>query len=41
MEDLDKWTGTIDASITNRTKEMEERIPGFEDMLEEIDSSLK
>jgi uncharacterized coiled-coil protein SlyX len=41
MENLGKRTGTTDASITNRIQEMEERIPGTEDTIEEIDISVK
>ena len=41
MENLGKQTGTTDASITNRIQEMEERISGIEDMLEEINSLVK
>ena len=36
---LGKWT--TEASITNRIQEMEERISGVEDTIEEIDSSVK
>ncbi|MGU7584824.1 hypothetical protein [Enterococcus faecalis] len=38
---LYKRSGTKDMSITNRIQEMEERISGVEDTLEEIDSSTK
>ena len=41
MESLGKCTRTADASITNRIQEMEERISGVEDTVEEIDSSVK
>ena len=41
IEKLGKRSGTADASITNRVQEMEERISGAEDKLEEIDSSTK
>jgi uncharacterized coiled-coil protein SlyX len=41
MENLGKWTGATDASITNRIQEMEEKISGSEDTLEEIDISVK
>jgi uncharacterized coiled-coil protein SlyX len=37
MEILGKWRGTIDISITNRIQEIEERISGAEDTIEEID----
>jgi hypothetical protein len=30
-------TGTTNASMTNRIQEMEERISGIEDMIEEIE----
>ena len=39
MENLGKRTGTTDASITNRTQ-MEERISGIEDTIEEIDTTV-
>jgi hypothetical protein len=38
MENLGKWTKTTEASITNRTQEMEERISGTEDTIKEIDN---
>ena len=41
MENLGKWTGTTDANITNRIQEMEERISGIEDTIEETDPSVK
>ena len=41
MENLSKRTGTTDTSITNRIQEMEERIAGLEDRIEEIDTSVK
>ena len=41
MENLGKWSGTTDASINNRIQEMEERISGAEDTIEEIDLSVK
>ena len=40
-KNLRKIIGTTDASITNRIQEMEERIPGTEDTIEEIDISVK
>lgn len=40
-KNLSKWTGPADTTITNRIKEMEERILGVEDMIEEIDLYLK
>jgi hypothetical protein len=39
MENLGKRTGTTDANITNRTQ-MEERISGIEDTIEEIDTTV-
>ncbi|CAH7484839.1 AABR07011733.1 [Phodopus roborovskii] len=41
IEKLGKKSETTDTSITNRIQEMEERISGAEDKLEEIDSSTK
>ena len=41
MENLGKWTGTTETSITNRIQEIEERISGTEDSIEEIDSLIK
>ena len=41
MENLSQQTGTTDASITNRIQEMEEKISGVENMVEEIDSSVE
>ena len=41
MENLGKRTGMIDISITNRIQEMEERISGIEDTIEEIDTPVK
>ena len=38
-ENLGKWTGNTDAGITNRIQDMEERISGVEDMIEEIDNT--
>ena len=35
MKNLGKWTGTTDASITNRMQEIEERISSAEDRIEE------
>jgi hypothetical protein len=34
-------TGSSEASLTNRTQEMEERISGIEDKTEEMDVSVK
>ena len=41
IENLGKKSGVIDASITNRIKEIEERISGAEDTIENIDSTVK
>ena len=41
MGNLGKETGTTDASITSRSQEMEERISGVEDTIEEIESLVK
>ena len=41
LENLGKQTGTIDASITNRIQEMEERPSGIEGAIEKINSLVK
>jgi hypothetical protein len=41
MENLGKRTGTTDASITIKIQEMEERLLGIEDTIEEVDTSKK
>jgi predicted nucleic acid-binding Zn-ribbon protein len=41
IENLGKKSGTIDASISNRIKEMEERISGAEDTIENMDTTIK
>ena len=41
MENLGKRSGTTDASITNGIQEIEERISGLEDIIEEIDTTVK
>jgi predicted nucleic acid-binding Zn-ribbon protein len=41
MENLGKRSGVIDASITNRIQEIEERISGTEDNIENIDTTVK
>jgi restriction endonuclease len=41
IENLGKRTGTTDTNITNRVQEMEERLSGVEDMIEEIDTPAK
>ena len=41
IENLGKKSGVIDASITNRIQEIEERISGAEDTIENIDTTVK
>ena len=41
IEILGKKSGTIDASISNRIQEMEERISGAEDSIENISTTIK
>ena len=41
IETLGKKHGTIDASINNRIQEIEEKISGVEDTVEQIDKSVK
>jgi hypothetical protein len=41
IEILGKKSGTIDASISNRIKDMEERIPGAEDSIENVGTAIK
>ena len=41
LENLGKRSGVIDASITNRIQEIEERISGAEDTIENIDTAVK
>ena len=41
METLGKKSGTIDVSISNRIQEMEERISGAEDSIENIGTTIK
>jgi chromosome segregation ATPase len=41
METLGKKSGSIDASISNRIKEMEEKISGAEDSIENIGTTIK
>jgi hypothetical protein len=41
IETLQKKCGTIDASISNRIQEMEERISGAEDSIENIGTTIK
>jgi hypothetical protein len=41
IENLGKRSGITDVSITNRIQEIEERISCVEDMVEEIDTTVK
>ena len=41
MKNLGKQTGTTETSITNRIKEIKERISDTEDTIEEINSLIK
>ena len=41
IENLAKRSGVINASITNRIQEIEERISGAEDTIENIDTTIK
>jgi cell division protein FtsL len=41
IENLGKRPGDIDASITNRIQELEEKISGGEDSIENIDTTIK
>jgi uncharacterized coiled-coil protein SlyX len=41
MKNLGKRSGVIDASLTNRIQEMEERISGAEVTIEDIDTTVK
>jgi chromosome segregation ATPase len=41
IEILGKKSGTTDASISNRIQEMEERISGAEDSIEDMDTTIK
>jgi cell division protein FtsL len=41
VENLGKRSGTIDARITNKIQEIEERISGVEDSIEDIDTMVK
>ena len=41
VENLGKASGVIDRSITNRIQEIEERISGAEDTIENIDTTVK
>jgi predicted nucleic acid-binding Zn-ribbon protein len=41
IETLEKKSGTIDLSISNRIQEMEERISGAEDAMENIGTTIE
>ena len=41
IENLRKSSGTIDVSISNRKQEVEERISGAEDSIENIGTTIK
>ena len=41
IKSLGKRSGVIDASIINRIQEIEERISGAEDTIENIDTTVK
>jgi hypothetical protein len=41
IETLGKKSGTIDASISNRIKEMGEKISGAEDSIENMGTTIK
>jgi hypothetical protein len=41
IQTLEKKSGTIDTSISNRIQEMEERISGADDSIENIDTTIK
>ena len=41
LENLGKRSGVIDVSTTNRIQEIEERISGAEDTIENIDITVK
>jgi predicted nucleic acid-binding Zn-ribbon protein len=41
LENLRKRSGVINSSITNRIQEIEERISGAEDTIENIDTTVK
>jgi uncharacterized coiled-coil protein SlyX len=41
LENLGKRSGVIDASITKRIQEIEKRISGVEDTIENIDTAVK
>lgn len=41
MKNLGIQTGTVEARLSNRMQETEQRTPGFEDTFEEMDASVK
>lgn len=41
MDNLGKWSGATGASITNKIQDIEERVSGVEDTIEDIDTSVK
>ena len=41
MKNLEKQAGSVEASYSNRIQEMEERISGVEDSIDDIDTSVK
>ena len=41
MKNAETWKGTTEASFTNRIREIEERMSGIKDVLEEMDTSVK
>ena len=41
IENLETWTGASEVSFTNQIKEMEDRISGIEDTIEEINTPVK
>jgi uncharacterized coiled-coil protein SlyX len=41
LKNLEKKSGVMDASITNRIQEIEERISGAEDTIENIGTTVK
>jgi predicted nucleic acid-binding Zn-ribbon protein len=41
IQTLRNKSGTIETSISNRIQEMEERIPGAEDSIENMDTTIK
>jgi hypothetical protein len=41
IKTIGKKSGTIGASISNRIQEMEERIPGAEDSIENMSTTIK